>query len=361
MISPSQDLILTGFPGWFGSRFLELFLQRPEGLYASLPWKRVIALVEPERLEHATQLLKRLSPLGTERTTEIIPLDLSDEHACSALTLTTTRGVFVHAAGIIHPKRTRDFFRINTKGTEHFLGIALRHQAQRIVYISSNSPCGSNPTATHRFTSASPYLPYMGYGKSKMLAEQLLSHWSAIHAIPATILRPCWFFGPHQPERQARFFQMVFKGMFPVLGKGQHVRSLTFVDDLVQAAMRAALSEANGTHTYWIALEQPPTTLELVETVRTVMREEFSLQPRERTIFLPYFLSTIARWADAALQRAGFYQQELHVVGELGLSIACSVEEAKRELGFRPTNDLRTVVLASLAWAQAHNQGVHID
>lgn len=354
MTTPST-LLFTGFPGWFGNRCLEL-ITNPSNNGTSVPeWKKIILIVHPPRLQEAKALVEQLD-LRSRFQIELIPLDISDRTACEAQKWSFTECDLVHAAGIIHPKSTPQFQQINVRGTENVLKIAERHGVQRAVLISSNSPCGGNPTPTHRFTPSSPYVPYMGYGKSKMQGEEIARHWSATQSVPLTILRPCWFFGPHQPERQARFFHMILEGKAPLVAGGQYMRSITYVDDLCQSVFRAFSVPHHGQRTYWVALEEPSSFKNIIETTRDVLQKEFKWQPIKRHLPLPGFAATIAQGMDACLQSVGLYQQELHVLGELGMHITCSIEDTKRDLGFIPTPNLYTAIHQSLAWGLAHGQ-----
>lgn len=47
--------------------------------------------------------------------------------------------MLIHAAGIIHPKRVREFYEVNRDGTRKLLEAATRSGVQRAVVVSSNS------------------------------------------------------------------------------------------------------------------------------------------------------------------------------------------------------------------------------
>lgn len=353
----STTLLLTGFPGWFGNRFLELLLTGEGSAFPfATNWTRIIALVEPRQLEAARRFIDAFMRREGSPKIELVPLDLANQETCDALSLPLDSCVLVHAAGIIHPRHVQDFLRVNTQGTQLVLDLARRHGVERVVFVSSNSPCGGNPNPTHRFTSTSPYAPYMGYGDSKKRAEELTIHWSATQGVPVTILRPCWFFGPHQPLRQARFFEMIMAGRVPMVAGGSYLRSITFVDDLCQGVLRALEQTTTGVHTYWIALEQPSSFKEIVATIREVLQTDFQRSSRASSLPLPDIATAVARIGDATLQAVGMYHQELHVLGELGMHITCSIQSSKRELGFVPTSSLREVVKHSLSWAIDHGQ-----
>jgi nucleoside-diphosphate-sugar epimerase len=55
---------------------------------------------------------------------------------------------------------------------------------------------------------------------------------------------------------------------------------------------------------------------------------------------------------------AGVYNQEIHVAGELGESIAVSIDKARSDLGYDPRIDLEEGMQRSIAWCRA--QGVDI-
>ncbi len=65
---------------------------------------------------------------------------------------------------------------------------------------------------------------------------------AAERGLDVVIVRPPWFYGPHQPARQTTFFTLVRTGQFPVLGDGGQRRSMVFVDNLVQGIVRAELT-----------------------------------------------------------------------------------------------------------------------
>jgi nucleoside-diphosphate-sugar epimerase len=125
-----------------------------------------------------------------------------------------------HLAGIIHPARISDLFEINTDGTRHVLAAAAAAGVRRVVTTSSNSPAGVSRDPSARFDERSPYRPYMAYGRSKKLMEDALNWAHTSGAVDATILRPCWFYGPDQPLRQSLLFKTIREGKAPIVGDG---------------------------------------------------------------------------------------------------------------------------------------------
>jgi nucleoside-diphosphate-sugar epimerase len=89
---------------------------------------------------------------------------------------------------------------------------------------------------------------------------------------------------------------------------------------------------------------------EIIDTVREVLRDDFRMAVRPSTIRAPAVIADMARLADWTLQKAGLYHQEIHVLSEMNLTIACSIERAQQELCYKPLVDLREGMRRSVAW-----------
>jgi nucleoside-diphosphate-sugar epimerase len=254
-----------------------------------------------------------------------------------------------HAAAVIHPKgRTREFFDVNVGGTQLVLDRARRHGAPRFVHVSSNSPFGANARPGDRFTEDSPFAPYMGYGRSKLEAEQLVTQAATRGDVDAVILRAPWFYGPFQPARQTQWLAAVRRGRFPLVGDGTNRRSMVFTGNLVEAALLAEGGGGTG-RAYWIADAEPYLMRDVLATVRAAFEAEglpvSGGQPR-----IPRFAGVVAERIDGVLQGAGRYSQALHVLGELKDTIACDISRARDELGYEPAVDLLQGMRTSIRW-----------
>lgn len=257
----------------------------------------------------------------------------------------------IHTAGVIHPRTVAEFTEINIDGTRRMLARAHEHGVRRFVHVSSNSPFGTNSHPGDRFRNDEPYHPYYEYGRSKMLAE--LAVFDAVErGLDAVMVRPPWFYGPHQPPRQTTFFTMVRKGLFPVFGGGTQSRSMVFVDNLVDGVIRAELVATPPGRGWWIADARPYTVAEIVDTVgRALTDEGYDVTPNRAR--LPDLVAQVAERADALIQRAGRYHQQIHVLGEMNKNIACSIDTARAELGYEPEVELYDGMRRSIRWCRS--------
>lgn len=330
--------VVTGAAGWLGTALMHALTDDGS------PWRRstpIRALVTT-RVEG-----DRLRALGDH--VEPVVGDVTDAASLAPLFDGLHGSVDVlHTAGVIHPRRVGEFDLVNAGGTRAMLASASRHGVRRVVHVSSNSPFGTNSHAGDRFRNDEPYHPYHGYGRSKMAAE--LAVLDAVEGgLDAVIVRPPWFYGPHQPPRQTTFFKLVRTGRFPVIGDGRQMRSMVYVDNLVDGLLRAELVPTPPGRGWWIADARPYEVREIVATVgRALEAEGFEVVPNR--IRLPALASAVAERADAVLQRAGRYNQQIHVLGEMGEHIACDISVARDELGYDPAVELEEGMRRSIRW-----------
>lgn len=341
----SDRFFVTGATGWLGRRVVRALIGgHPEMGAVGAGGRKVHLLVaRGERPDD-------LTALGAEAFTG----DLRDAAACRAFLAESEGATVLHLAGLIHPAgRTRAFMEVNFNGTRNIVEAA--PGARRVVAMSSNSPIGASRNPHEVFDEESPYRPYMGYGRSKQAAEEWMRARIAAGQGPAlTIVRAPWFYGPEQPARQTLFFSMIKDGKFPLMGRGENRRSLGYVDSLAYGILLAAAAEIAAGRIYWLADARPYPMYEIIDTVRAVLRDDFGFKVKPDTMHAPAVISDLARIADGALQALGLYQQNIHVLSEMNLTIACSIERAKRELGYRPLTDLREGMRRSIAWVLEH-------
>jgi nucleoside-diphosphate-sugar epimerase len=215
--------------------------------------------------------------------------------------------------------------------------------------VSSNSPFGANPSASDRFTEESPYNPYLGYGRSKYEAEQLVWRSGARGDVAPTVVRAPWFYGPHQPARQTQFLGAVRRGRFPLVGDGTQRRSMVEVGHLASALLLAEGADVAVNRAYWVADAEPYELRAVLQGVRDAFVAE-GFPVSDRAVPVPVVAAEVAARVDAGVQALGRYVQALHVLGELKDTIACDVTRARDELGYEPATSLVPGMRASIQW-----------
>jgi nucleoside-diphosphate-sugar epimerase len=342
-------ILVTGAAGWLGSRLVESLvrgLPEHEELKSPAPNLRIRILLLPGQ---DAAPFKKISD-----RIDVVPGDIRNAADCAKFCADAKGAIVFHTAGIIHPRKVRDFYAINRDGTVNLLDAAIQAGLKRAVIVSSNSPCGCNPHPDHLFDELSPFHPYLNYGRSKM--EMELAVRERADKIETVLIRAPWFYGPNQPARQTLFFQMIRDGKAPIVGSGDNLRSMAHVDNLCQGLVLAAIRERAAGQVYWIADKRPYSMNEIVGTIERLLEHEFGHACKHKRMRLPGFASEIAWLADKTLQALGIYHQKIHVLSEMNKTIACSVTRAEQELGYQPTIALEEGMRRSLRWGAENGQ-----
>jgi nucleoside-diphosphate-sugar epimerase len=345
---PTNQILVTGAAGWLGISLVQALVKGlidHEALREPGTDLRVRCLVLPGQ---DTSELRKIS-----NRIEIVTGDLRNSSDCMRLCSGVAGAILFHTAGIIHPGKVADFYAINLNGTINLLNAAAQAGVKRAVIVSSNSPCGCNPHPDHLFDENFPYRPYMNYGRSKMQMELAVKKLQAQGRLEAVIIRPPWFYGPNQPPRQTLFFQMIRDGKAPIVGSGNNLRSMSYIDNLCQGLLLAALVEKANGQTYWIADKRPYSMNEVIDTVERLLEMEFNQKCAHKRMRLPGIASEVALMMDASLQAMGLYHQKIHVLSEMNKTIACSISKAELELGYRPAIELEEGMRRSLSWCMS--------
>lgn len=333
----SSTVLITGANGWLGRAATERFARS----------HRVVAVARD--LTEGRALERFLTGIAGDVEMEFADLTVpSTLEALFSRRSEPTR--LIHTAGVVHPRRFSDFEAINADGTAHLARIARAAGIRRLVHVSSNSPFGTNASTSDRFRQNEPYRPYLGYGESKMRGEIAVLD-EVSRGLDAVIVRPPWFYGPHQPARQTTFFSMIKAGRFPVFGSGDQRRSMVFIENLVDGIEAAFRWTGAPGRAWWIADAHAYSVAEIVETVgRALSDEGHDVKPN--SVRLPPIVGAVAERVDRVLQGARKYEQRVHVLGEMNKTIACDVSASITELGWQPRVELYDGMRASIRWCR---------
>lgn len=146
------------------------------------------------------------------------------------------------------PERYHD---TNVNGTLQVLEFAKKTGCKKLVYAASSSCYGiPNVFPTSESAEIRPMYPY---ALTKWIGEQYVLHWSKVYKIPALSLRLFNVYGPRSRTSGAYgavfgvFLSQIMNGKpLTVVGDGRQTRDFTYVDDVVEAFIKAAQSSASG-------------------------------------------------------------------------------------------------------------------
>jgi len=140
---------------------------------------------------------------------------------------------------------------VNINGTLNVLIAAKDTGVQKVVYASSSSVYGDTPTLPKQETmTPNPLSPY---AVTKLAGEYYCQIFTDVFHLPTVALRYFNVYGPRQDPTSEyaavvpKFINSVRNDKSPVIyGDGEQTRDFTFIDDVVQANLRAIESDATG-------------------------------------------------------------------------------------------------------------------
>jgi nucleoside-diphosphate-sugar epimerase len=180
---------------------------------------------------------------------ELIEADITDPTACKS----AVAGVdyVLHQAAIPSVQRSVDdplrSHHANETGTLNMLIAARDAKVKRLVFASSSSVYGDTEVLpkveSMRETPLSPY------ALTKLAGEKYCIIFHRIYGLPTVCLRYFNVFGPRQDPHSpysaviSRFVEAALAGRKPVVnGDGEQTRDFTYVDNVVDANLRACQS-----------------------------------------------------------------------------------------------------------------------
>jgi len=231
--SGRTDLI-TGGAGFIGSHLADALIAKGRNV-------RILDNFSSGKRENLEHVLDRI---------ELVEGDLRDADAVRQA-VEGVDVIFHQAAVASVPRSISDpttTFDANVTGTLNLLLAARDAGARRVVFASSSSIYGDTPTLP-KVESMKPE-PLSPYAISKLTGEQLCRVFTNVYGLETVALRYFNVFGPRQdPDSQyaaviPRFLAALRGGVEPVIyGDGEQSRDFTFIENVVDANLRAASAD----------------------------------------------------------------------------------------------------------------------
>jgi UDP-glucose 4-epimerase len=189
---------------------------------------------------------------------------------------------------------------VNVEGTLNVLLAARDEGVRRVVFASSSSVYGNSGTLPR--TETQHLDPISPYGVSKLAAERYCVSFSRVYDLETVALRYFNVFGPRQDPRSQyaavvpKFIAAISAGEpVPIYGDGEQSRDFTYVGNIVDANLRAAVADGVSGAVVNVATGTSFTVNELADTIAAILGREV-----EKT-YLPARAGDVRdSWADIA-------------------------------------------------------------
>ncbi len=164
----------------------------------------------------------------------------------------------------------------NVTGTLHVLDAARRLGVKRVVYASSSSVYGDNPELPKR--EEQPMAPISPYAVSKATNEHYARVWTKLYGVETVGLRYFNVFGPRQDPKSEyaavlpRFILWGLRGEpLEVHGDGTQSRDFTFIDNVVEANIRAGQAPDASGEAFNIGCGERTSLLQVIEMLEKII------------------------------------------------------------------------------------------
>lgn len=237
---------------------------------------------------------------------------------------------------------TDEFTRVNVSATRNLLAAARENGVPRFVHCSTVGVQGDidDPPATEGYR----YAPGDHYQASKLEGE-LLALEAARDGLAVSVVRPAGIYGPGD-TRFLKLFRPISRGRFVMIGSGDILYHLTYIDDLVDGIVRAGRRPEAVGEVFTLAGPRATTLRELVDAIADATGAR---RPRLRLPYAPVY------WASVACERLcklvglspPLYPRRVEFFAK---DRAFDISKARELLGYDPQVDLAEGLRRTAAW-----------
>jgi len=154
----------------------------------------------------------------------------------------------IHSGALSSPwGKRKDFYDTNVNGTKNVINACIKNNVKRIIHVSTPSVY-FNFKDRYNIKETDPVAsdPPSQYTKTKLEAEHIVME-AAQTGLEVIILRPRGLFGPGDTAIIPRLLKAKEKGKLPIIGNGNNIVDLTYIDNAVEAVYKSVIANKDAT------------------------------------------------------------------------------------------------------------------
>jgi nucleoside-diphosphate-sugar epimerase len=255
----------------------------------------------------------------------------------------------IHAAGTTKAKTKAIYEEINAGYTRNLAVAALEADInlEKFVFVSSLAALGPLKELASEIQDNGIAHPVTNYGASKQLAEEYLAELSTL---PLLTIRPTAVYGPREKDLFI-LFDSINKGLEPHIGSFKQQLSFVYVKDLAKVIVQA-LQVASVHKAYNISDGGMYDRYALAAYTRKALNKKtfkFHLP-----VPIVAFMASVMDFIYAGSKNTPTLNKEK--MAELtAVNWACSIKNAKADLGYAPEYDLEKGIMQTVKWYKLNN------
>ncbi|KGP64120.1 3-beta hydroxysteroid dehydrogenase [Legionella norrlandica] len=322
--------VVTGATGCLGMNLTNRLLQ--EG-------NKVIALGRNRQLGNI------LTQLGAQ----FIEVDLKEKEHLRKITRRAQ--VIFHCAALSSPWGPWDkFYQSNVVGTQNV--IEATPDNSRLIHVSSPS-IYFDFKEKHQIKENDPLptIPANYYIKSKLLAESLIDKAYLEKDLKVITLRPRAIIGPFDRAIIPRLLQAERKGILPLIGSGEQIIDITYVDNVVESLILAA----NASHKFYgkkynITNNEPKSLITILKLLYRALNKSLKVKQisyafAKRIAYCLEIIHHLPFLGEPSITR--------YSCGVLALGQTLNIDAAKQDLHYKPIVSIEEGIHRYANWYQS--------
>jgi nucleoside-diphosphate-sugar epimerase len=237
----------------------------------------------------------------------------------------------------------KQMMEVNLDGTRNMLDAAIKAGVQRFIHCSTVGVHGDikNPPANEE----APYGPGDHYQESKAEGERVVLKYMSESRLPIVVFRPGGIYGPRD-LRFLKLFKAIKTRKFVMLGSGEVLYQLIYIDDLIDGILLCGTKEKAAGNVFILTGEQPTTLNQLVQLIAQVLGVA---PPHLRFPVTPVYLAGLA--CELFCKPLGINPPLYRRRVDFFRKTRCfDVSKAKRELGFFAKTNLKIGIRLTADW-----------
>jgi len=245
--------------------------------------------------------------------------------------------IIFHLAAKVHDRLEKDvkqYRLINVNLTEKLAEHALKNNVEKLIFFSTVSVYGDTEGRTIDETEICT--PSTTYGKTKLEAENILIKAYQKYNLPIVVLRLVSVYGIYEHGNLQLLAKLIRKHLSVMVGQGKNRKTMVYVEDVIQAAMLAAIRDEAVGEVFNIG-ENFYTFCEILDVLEKI------LDVSTLRFKIPLSLGKVIE-----KQKINLTLSKL--IRTIGSDNCYSTEKAKKILGFKPLYNLEQGLQESVEW-----------
>ena len=279
------------------------------------------------------------------RGAELFEGDISDFDSVAA----AVSGVDVvfHCAAVVTDWAPSSLFeKVTVRGSENICRACLDEGVSRLVYVSTNDVFGTDESRV--MDESFPLSPWSEpYPDYKIQAEKNVWKFHKDKGLPATMVYPCWVYGPGDQTFVPALADAILKKEMIFWRKDALVWP-TYIENLVDLLLLISQDERAVGNGYLVHDGESDTLQNFCKGIAQ------NLGVKPPGIHIPFFAAYAAAWGmELFCKFAGKDKRPLlttYTVKNLGSRLRFSIDKARKDLGWTPKTDYADGFKKTMEW-----------